>query len=135
MPRSVTMSSSDEHTIIAAKVLSASAIGFLACRYITTIDPTTGALFSALAMAIDALVTKFIKANKTNKSLISAGISFMFAMILTNYFAKFTLIQAIKVTFYTTVTQLALTTLGAGILMGSFAALAASGTSKLIDKF
>ena len=135
MPRSVTMSSSDENTIIAAKVLSASAIGFLACRYITTIDPTTGALFSALAMVIDALAAKFIKASKMNTSLISAGISFMFAMSFTNYFAKFTVIQAIKITFYTTLTQLALSTLGAGILMGSFAALAAIGTNKLIEKF
>ncbi|NGX28612.1 MAG: hypothetical protein K940chlam1_00795 [Candidatus Anoxychlamydiales bacterium] len=135
MPRSVTMSSADENTIIAAKVLSASAIGFLACRYIKIIDPRTGALFSALAMVIDALATKFIKASKMNTSLISAGISFMFAMSLTNYFAKFTVIQAIKVTFYTAMTQLALSTLGAGILMGSFAALAAIGANKLIEKF
>lgn len=129
---SLTINTHEKRVMEGIKILSFAAIGYLACKYlVTSINPASGVIFSATATATDMVATKFIKANKTDKAIISSLFSFIAAVSLTKYFAKFAVIQALKITVCLTISQLALTTLGIGMMMGSFAILTSIAFKKL----
>jgi len=134
MDRLASMTADEERVIITSKILSASTIGFLASKFLVTVNLSSAVLFSALITTIDIIATRFIKADKLNRSLISSVLAFTIATTLTNHIGTIVLMSAIKITLCLTITQLVLATFGAGLLMSSFSTLASIATYKLLEK-
>ena len=110
------------------KVISSSALGYIAGRIFSLINPLSAAIFNLTAEITHHLTTKlfkrsnFLKNSKLTRGFIKSFISFSVAIVATNLICKFTLIQALKVTAFTVITQIAIANIFfITVALGSFA--------------
>ncbi|NGX40706.1 MAG: hypothetical protein KR126chlam4_00534 [Candidatus Anoxychlamydiales bacterium] len=122
---------SHKKNVLIKKVVSSAALGYIAGRIFSAINPFSAVIFNLTAKIthhfISALFkkTSFLKNSKLTKGFIKSFISFSTAFVATNLIYKFTLIQAFKVTAFSVITQIAIANIfGLLVLMGSFAIFA-----------
>jgi len=118
-----------------ARILSASAIGYLACRIFSTINPITAAIFNGAAELTNMVTSRIFHNSRLNpfdRALLSNGVSIAAGYYITNYFAKITLIEAVKVSVLTIISQVAFAVLfGATVLLGGLAIFALGSAAEL----
>jgi len=132
---------SHKNYLFIKKVISSSALGYLAGRIFSIINPYSAVIFNLTAEITHSLTTKlfkrmnFLKNSKLTKEFIKSFISFSAAFAFANLICKFTLVQALKVTAFTLITQIAIANiLGLVVVMGSFAILANMSIFNAYDK-
>jgi len=118
-----------QRNLFIKRLLSSSAIGYIAARIVTSINPMHAILFNGIVETIDylssSLFKKFTFFNSPTlnrfKPLFKAIILFTSAFLITNLFASFSIQAAAIITAITVISQIAFAILGLRSLLGSFA--------------
>lgn len=122
-------------------ILSSSVLGYLAGKIFTAINPASAVAFNVVAEIAhhlgSALFKKFniFNNSKLKKGLITSIASFGAAFWVVNTIGKLSLIQALKVSALTVITQIAVANiLGLAIVLGSFAIFSLKATMYIGNK-
>lgn len=114
--------------IFIKKIVSSSALGYLAGRIFSAINPLSGFIFNLTAEIVFDFTrnlfkkTNFLKNSMLTKGLIKSFISFSAAFYVANYIGDLSLACAFKVAAFTVITQIAFANIFlVGVALGGFA--------------
>ncbi|NGX63936.1 MAG: hypothetical protein KR126chlam6_01358 [Candidatus Anoxychlamydiales bacterium] len=118
-----------QRNLFIKRLLSSSAIGYIAARIVTSINPMHAILFNGAAEIINYLSSSlfkkftFFNSPKLNrfKPFFKTVVLFTSAFLITNLFVNFSIQAAAIITAITVISQIAFAILGLRSLLGSLA--------------